>query len=553
MARKQSRKPASSSPTVDYRQMFNTMPSPYILFAADSPAYTILDQNQAHADMSMVHRGQVIGKPTLEAYPDTSRKYTETGVSDLIASFDRVVSTGQPDTMSAFRYDLKDKTGEFVERYFQVTHYPVFGEQDNVTAILQATADVTEAVLSDIKLRQTEQQLAEALAIARVGTWIWEIQRNRVVADGNLAHMFGVSAEEAAAGMTLETFTNAIHPDDRERVAKEIASAIANKRFYDAEYRTIDAKGNVHWLLARGRIETDDNGEAVRFPGVILDITDRRKLEDELRIANRDLEQRVHERTQELEDINAELNRSNQELQDFAYVASHDLQEPLRKIQAFGNLLEQEYTEQLGDGADYLARMRAAAARMSSLITDLLSFSRVTTKVQPFVMVDLSVIVRDVINDLEARIGETKGSVTVGVLPSIEADPVQMRQLFQNLIGNALKFHKPDVSPQVTVAEHSRESDGAKMVEIRVMDNGVGFDTKYADKIFAVFQRLHTRDAYEGTGIGLAVCRKIVERHSGEITAISQPGEGAEFIIALPRQAAVVDQRKNSNKHKDSL
>jgi signal transduction histidine kinase len=237
-----------------------------------------------------------------------------------------------------------------------------------------------------------------------------------------------------------------------------------------------------------------------------------------------------------------ELERSNRELEQFAYVASHDLQEPLRKIQAFGDRLNKKYASTLGDdGLDYLVRMQSAANRMQTLIQDLLTFSRVTTRAQPFVPVDLAPLASDVLNDLETRLEETGGRVELGALPVIEAEPLQMRLLLQNLIGNALKFHREGQPPVVRLRAHEIEMESpagpagaSKGVQLLIEDNGIGFDQKYADQIFGVFQRLHGRQEYEGTGIGLAVCRKIVERHGGTITARSAPGEGATFIVTLP-------------------
>lgn len=234
-----------------------------------------------------------------------------------------------------------------------------------------------------------------------------------------------------------------------------------------------------------------------------------------------------------LQSLAQELRRSNRELEEFARIASHDLQEPLRKIQAFGDRLVTMLGAGLGEqGRDYLARMQAAAKRMSTLINDLLTYSRVTTKAQPFVRVDLGQIAREVSSDLEARIDETLGRVELGDLPAIEADPLQMRQLLQNLIGNALKFHRKDIPPVVRVA--GEQGENAQTVRLSVTDNGIGFDMKYLDRIFDVFQRLHGRTEYAGTGLGLAVCRKLVERHGGAITATSAPEQGSTFIVTLP-------------------
>jgi light-regulated signal transduction histidine kinase (bacteriophytochrome) len=237
-----------------------------------------------------------------------------------------------------------------------------------------------------------------------------------------------------------------------------------------------------------------------------------------------------------LQEAQVRLERSNRELQDFTSVASHDLQEPLRKVQAFGDRLMTGYQAQLDEqGRDYLARMLNATQRMQSLIRDLLSFARVASKAEPFSPVDMAQVTRDVLADLEVRIAETNAQVEVGELPTIDADAVQMRQLLQNLIGNALKFHQPGNLPRVRVlADTNAAAPTPGFVRLVVEDNGIGFEEKYLDRIFTVFQRLHSRAEYPGTGVGLAICRKIVERHGGEITARSALGQGTSFVITLP-------------------
>lgn len=254
--------------------------------------------------------------------------------------------------------------------------------------------------------------------------------------------------------------------------------------------------------------------------------------------ADGSLKAEIAERTaaeEKLRQFTVRLEASNRELQDFAYVASHDLQEPLRKIQAFGDRLKSKFADTLGEtGQDYLKRMGDAANRMQTLITDLLSFSRVTTQAKPFTPVDLNEVALGVLSDLEVRIEQTNGRVEIADLPTIDADALQMRQLFQNLIGNALKFRKPDAAPVICVTAAVRNGSTPPRLELVVADNGIGFDQKYADKIFVIFQRLHGRGEYEGTGIGLAICKKIVERHGGLIQASSVAGQGATFAITLP-------------------
>ena len=251
------------------------------------------------------------------------------------------------------------------------------------------------------------------------------------------------------------------------------------------------------------------------------------------------LEETVERRTALLKARTDELGRSNTELEQFAYIASHDLQEPLRKVQAFGDMLTTQYQAVLGaEGQDYLQRMRNAANRMQGLINDLLNFSRVMTKAKPFVSVNLKTMAEQALVDLESRIQQTGGRVEIGELPSLDADPLQMQQLLLNLIGNGLKYHRAEVAPIVSVQgklvtlNHGR-AKAESICELTVTDNGIGFEDKYAERIFAPFERLHGRE-FEGTGMGLAICRKIVERHGGTITAHGVLNQGAVFVAKLP-------------------
>jgi light-regulated signal transduction histidine kinase (bacteriophytochrome) len=214
-------------------------------------------------------------------------------------------------------------------------------------------------------------------------------------------------------------------------------------------------------------------------------------------------------------------------------VASHDLQEPLRKIRAFSDRLTARLGESLDDkSADYLGRMVGAAERMQTLINDLLAFSRLTSRAQPFQSVDLSQVVREVVDDLDLVLAETRGRVEVGELPVVDAESVQMRQLFQNLIGNAVKYRHPERVPVVAVSAEEGRLNGS--VKIRVEDNGIGFDPSQSERIFQLFQRLHGRGEYEGTGMGLAISRRIAERHGGTLTAAGEPEKGSTFLLTLP-------------------
>jgi PAS domain S-box-containing protein len=261
------------------------------------------------------------------------------------------------------------------------------------------------------------------------------------------------------------------------------------------------------------------------------EISERQRAEEELRRSRDELELRVRERTAEFSTAVARLELMNQELQEFTFAASHDLQEPLRKIQTFCDMAKNRCAPALDSaGQEYLERIISSAARMRQLLQDLLQISRVATKPTPFKAIDLGEIAREAARLVEESVKEAGGLVEIESLPTIEADDTQMLRLFQNLIGNALKF-RGNARPRIKV---SGKLDGRGDCEISVKDNGIGFDQRFAERIFKPFQRLHGRSEYEGTGIGLAICRKIVERHGGRIRVESEPGKGSTFIIRLP-------------------
>lgn len=293
----------------------------------------------------------------------------------------------------------------------------------------------------------------------------------------------------------------------------DLWKTIASGKIWEGEVRNRAKDGTYYWVNTTIVPFLDEKGKLYQYVSIRYEITQRKRAEEQLRVYADRLEQ------------------SNRELEDFASIAAHDLQEPLRKIQAFGDRLNVKFRTLLSeDGGDYLDRILSSAGRMRKLIDDLLTYSRVSTKGKAFEPTDLNQVVRDVLSDLELRIEQVKGKIEVSPLPTLDADPSQMRQLFQNLIANALKFHKPGTPPVVKISAAIHPHD----CTLSVKDNGIGFEEKYLDRIFTIFQRLHGKQEYEGTGVGLAVCRRIVERHGGSITAKSRPNEGATFIMNLP-------------------
>lgn len=398
---------------------------------------------------------------------------------------------------------------------------------------------------ADITLENERLQLA--LQAAGVGTWDLNLETGSVEWSDICKQLFGLPAD---ASVSADILLNQVHPEDREMVRQANARIISpdSTGEHNITFRTIDQSGQARWVQAKGKTILNDAGDIVRFNGVVFDVTELKLAQEAQAQSALILEQRVAERTQALHEANRQLKKSNDSLSEFAYVASHDLQEPLRKIQAFGEMLKEQYADQLGEGASYIERMQTASQRMSRLIKDLLTLSRLSYHQEIMTQVSLGEVVKAVLSDLEVSIQETDAVIKAEPLPTVNGYPSQLSQLFQNLFSNALKFRQRDVSPLISITSQLIQStnlpEPTKSIgglyayhRIDISDNGIGFDQKYAQRIFQVFQRLHGKNQYAGTGIGLAICEKVVTNHSGFIMATSQPGAGATFSIYIPNDA----------------
>jgi PAS domain S-box-containing protein len=417
---------------------------------------------------------------------------------------------------------LDDGFGRYRHRWIAKDGRVIWGETQIVVfkdaegkpiGLRGATTDVTELRKAEIEIEEAKDYLGRIINAIADPIFVNDHQHRMVLVNDAFLQFTHRTREEVIG----KSAADLCRPEEA-RTFQELDDAVfeSGKDTTNEEAFT-DREGNHKVMLTRKTIWIAQDNQKY-LVGVIRDITERKFAEEQLKL------------------FNEKLQQSNRELQDFGYVASHDLQEPLRKVQTFADRLGSKYSERLDEtGLDYLERMRNAAGRMQTLIEDLLSFSRVTTKAQPFVPVDLEQVTREVLSDLEVKIEETGAVVETHDLPRLNADPLQMRQLIQNLVANALKFRQADVTPVIKVSATNGQSNvHGGIYTITVEDNGIGFDEKYLDKIFTVFQRLHGRTEYEGSGIGLAVCRKIVERHHGSITARSTPGQGSRFIFTLP-------------------
>ena len=436
--------------------------------------------------------------------------------ADLYRSDDqRVIKTGQP----KINYEEPQTTPQGEVIWLNTSKIPLRDSSGEIFGVLGTYEDITERKRAEQVLKESKERLQLALHAASMGTWEWDIANNYVQWSPEMFEIFEISQD--MFGETYEDYLKHVHPISRQNIdemVQEFVHEANESSIIVFEHEIIRGDGAIGWVEIRGALFLNDTDEPARMIGICQDVTSRKEMVLQLK-ANM-----------------AELRRSNRELQEFANIASHDLQEPLRKIQTFGDLLQEKYRPDLDEkGLIYLDRMQSAASRMQALIIDLLAFSRVRTQVQPFQRVDLQQIVTHVLQDLEVAITEIEADIKVTELPIIEADSSQMYQLFLNLIDNALKFHRFGVRPSVRITSRIVEKD----CKISIADNGIGFEERYAERIFNVFERLHNRGEYTGTGVGLAICRRIVEYHGGNIYSQSKLGEGSTFIVTLPLQQSL--------------
>jgi len=529
------------------RNIIDNSPVAKLVLIGEEMTVRMVNENM----LEMLGKDQsIVGKNIREIVPELKHSPLSDRLEDVLKTGNIFI---QPEEKIEIKRHGKTYTGYYNYVYKALTDV----NQERYGIIVTAT-EVTDQVIARKKIEETEQSLRDAVELAELGTWVLDPVRAVVSNSKRMANWIGFDKEE----VTLSDFLSTIDEKDRERINASIKKSLdpASNGYYLEEYVVTNKITKQRRILqARGRAFFNENNKPYLMRGTAQDVTEERLLQISL-------EQQVQERTEELEasnhelaaineeylitneelaDLNRLLTQSNQNLQQFAYIASHDLQEPLRKIQSFGNLLSSRYKDSLGEGSHLIERMQTAANRMSVLIQDLLAFSRISNKQDASDPVDLTKVVDVVLSDLELIIQETGAIITIDELPVIQGDESQLGQLFQNLIGNALKFRDPETAPIINITSDTIDARqlpdrvkpsriATRYYRINVADNGIGFDQKYADRIFQVFQRLHGRSEFAGTGIGLAICEKVASNHGGAIAAFGESGVGATFSVYFP-------------------
>ncbi|KYP15232.1 PAS domain-containing protein [Flavihumibacter sp. CACIAM 22H1] len=427
-----------------------------------------------------------------------------------------------------FRHDfsLERKDGKRI--FVTTVTKPVVDESGRVLKINGINRDISDQYQQTIEYNANKEFQKETERMLNYGIFIWNADSKLISWSDGLFEIFEYDRETFTSPLTMSWYFDQIVEDDREKVQRVVKEALANTKEFEIEYSILTGKGHLKIVNTKGTVVVDNKNNPIRMIGNTRDITHIKKVEIDLQ---RNLR---------------ELNRSNKELEEFAYAASHDLQEPLRKITTFGSRLLQKFAAQLGDeGYMYINRMQVATDHMRSLIENLLELSRVTRNKQPFEAVQLDQLLEEVLGDLELSIEETGAEIRLGKLPQVDGIPSLLRQLFINILSNSIKFHKAGEVPRIEISskpltkkekEANFLSPSSNYIQIDIKDQGIGFDQEYEQRIFQVFQRLHGKSEYPGTGIGLAICKRIAERHNGFISASGKEGVGAVFSIILPEK-----------------
>lgn len=492
--------------------------------------------NQTFIDI--VGKGwDIVGKPLREAMPELL-----TEGQPFLKILDDVYTTGV--MFHSYGSQVKIvQNGVMTYNYYNITYTPLLDENGEVYAILDIAIDVTDTIIARQKAEEAMASLRGAIELAELAAWTFNIKENTFTFSSRFLEWLGVD-NNINADSALKTIPDEYRDEIKNAIDK--ATQPGSNGLYNAEHPVVNViTGEKMIVNSQAQVFYDALGEPEFLTGTSRDVTQERELQQLL-------ESQVKERTEKLQDANAELaeannnlQKSNSELGQFAYIASHDLQEPIRKISIFIKMLEEKLAEVADEKSKYyIERIEKSAERMTSLIKDILGYSQLSKDNEVFETVDLNTIAKNTVTDFELIIEQKNATVNYTNLPVITAVPLQMTQLFANLISNSLKYSRQDIPPVINIHAsvlikedimyYSLPHPPDVYIKIIFKDNGIGFNQNYAQQIFSIFQRLHTKSEFMGTGIGLAMCKKIAQNHKGEIYAFSEEGKGAEFVVVLP-------------------
>ncbi|MDT3737776.1 MAG: PAS domain S-box protein [Denitratisoma sp.] len=488
-----------------FAKIFEASPVTILITRKDTGQY--LNVNESFTRQFGWARQEVIGRTSLDIGIWQSARERERWVDEL----------GRRGTVRDYEVGLLTRSGELRQTVVAAEAIEIGG----MPCIISMIHDITDRKQAEEALRASQARLTEAQRIGHFGSWDLDLATGRMEWTDELFRIFDCGRD--AFGGTWNALLDMVHPDDMPVIRNAFRESAATQGAYEIDHRIVTPAGQVKFLHVRWEVSFDEGGKPVRALGTAQDITEQRLAKAEIERLNAELEQRVQERT-------AELTAANRELESFAYSISHDLRAPLRGIDGFSKLLADEYRERLDDeGVDYLDRVRRAAQRMGTLIDDILELSRVTRQEMRRVRVDLSQIAAEIIEERSRAEPDHRVAVTLAPDCTAHGDPQLLRVLMQNLLENAWKYSAKKADPAI---EFGRETiDGETVFFVR--DNGVGFDMKYADRLFTPFQRLHRPEEFEGTGIGLATVARIIRRHGGRVWAESGPDEGTTLRFVL--------------------
>lgn len=426
--------------------------------------------------------------------------------------------------------------GKLSTFYFEFTYTPIRDSQGEIYGVMDIAIDVTHQVTASQKLEQTRQALSGAIELAELATWNLNASDGTISCSDRFKEWLGLSFNTGSS----EVFLECISDPYREKIDFSLKEALSDlsENFYDYEFPILNKiTGQQRIIHANAQVLYSKDGVPEGVSGTAQDVTKDRQLQQELQF-------KVKERTAELHAANTELESSNRELSQFAYIASHDLQEPVRKISVFTDMLQNNLDKNPEKVKFYIDKITSSAKRMENLIKDVLQFSRLSDATNQYKSVDLNTVVLEILADFDLIIEQKNALIESDILPEIQAIPLQMTQLFGNLISNALKYSRPDVAPYIVIKsevlseiekDNNELAKDSNYIKIEISDNGIGFSQQYAEQIFNIFQRLHGNDQFAGTGIGLAMCKKILQNHNGTISATSKEGFGTTFTVIIPQ------------------